>query len=345
MVVDTTFYDVLGVSSTASIDQVKRGYYKQARKWHPDKNPEDRAAEEKFKLISEAYEILINPEKRKLYDDHGKGGVSEGSKHGASDLLKSLFGDSEFDDFIGEVSTLLDMMFFDDTSTTAEEMERNYQRRERREKDTRNTLMATLKTITKTYVEGKHDEMKSNARIRAKELIEVPGGRRLLEIIGNSYITSAKKHLGRFMGLEGAVAGRRGNKENAKTSREIEKHLKRLQTAKAELSKKGTNAEAVTTKIAEERLGLVWCLGILQIGNRLSLVCEQLIKEAGKSKKDQAYAILRLGEIFVEESKSAPKDDEEDASESAEAGPSSDTQQDADSGASDQNLGAADDLD
>ena len=48
-----------------------------------------------------------------------QGGVSEGSKHGASDLLKSLFGDSEFDDFIGEVSTLLDMMFFDDTSTTA----------------------------------------------------------------------------------------------------------------------------------------------------------------------------------------------------------------------------------
>ena len=41
----------------------------------------------------------------------------------------------------------------------AEEMERNYQRRERREKDTRNTLMATLKTITKTYVEGKHDGM------------------------------------------------------------------------------------------------------------------------------------------------------------------------------------------
>ena len=74
-------------------------------------------------------------------------------------------------------------------------------------------------------------------------------------------------------------------------------------------------------------------------------MCEQLIKEAGKSKKDQAYAILRLGEIFVEESKSAPKDDEEDASESAEAEPSSDTQQDADSGASDQNLGAADDLD
>ena len=54
MVVDTTFYDVLGVSSTASIDQVKRGYYKQARKWHPDKNPEDRAAEEKAKILSQS---------------------------------------------------------------------------------------------------------------------------------------------------------------------------------------------------------------------------------------------------------------------------------------------------
>ena len=65
------YYKILGVSKTASQDEIKKAYRKLARKYHPDKNPGDKTAEEKFKEISEAYEVLGNPENRKKYDEVG----------------------------------------------------------------------------------------------------------------------------------------------------------------------------------------------------------------------------------------------------------------------------------
>jgi curved DNA-binding protein len=65
------YYDVLGVSRTANEDEIKRAYRKQARKYHPDVNPGDKSAEDKFKEINEAYEVLSDPNKRKRYDALG----------------------------------------------------------------------------------------------------------------------------------------------------------------------------------------------------------------------------------------------------------------------------------
>ena len=65
------YYKVLGVERQASEDQIKRAYRDLAKKYHPDKNPGDKAAEEKFKSINEAYEVLKDPQKRKRYDQLG----------------------------------------------------------------------------------------------------------------------------------------------------------------------------------------------------------------------------------------------------------------------------------
>jgi molecular chaperone DnaJ len=72
------FYEILGVKKTASQDEIKKAYRKLARKWHPDINPGNKEAEQKFKGISRAYECLSKEKKRKLYDEFGEEGLQAG---------------------------------------------------------------------------------------------------------------------------------------------------------------------------------------------------------------------------------------------------------------------------
>ena len=69
------YYEVLGVSKSASADEIKKAYRQCALKYHPDRNPGDKTAEAKFKECNEAYEVLSNPEKKSLYDQYGFAGV------------------------------------------------------------------------------------------------------------------------------------------------------------------------------------------------------------------------------------------------------------------------------
>ena len=71
------YYKILGVNDSASQDEIKKTYRKLSMKWHPDKNPNNPEAEEKFKTISQAYDILGDSDKRKEYDFSKKFGFSE----------------------------------------------------------------------------------------------------------------------------------------------------------------------------------------------------------------------------------------------------------------------------
>jgi molecular chaperone DnaJ len=91
------YYEVLGVSKNAGEDEIKKAYRKLAIKYHPDKNPDDKAAEDKFKEAAEAYEILSNAEKRQRFDQFGHAGVggSAGGGFGGMNMddIFSQFGD------------------------------------------------------------------------------------------------------------------------------------------------------------------------------------------------------------------------------------------------------------
>src|SRR5579871_652245 len=65
------YYEILGVKKSASADEIRKAFRKLARKYHPDVNPGDKAAEEKFKALSEANDVLSDPKKRKIYDQVG----------------------------------------------------------------------------------------------------------------------------------------------------------------------------------------------------------------------------------------------------------------------------------
>ena len=96
------YYSILGVPRNASIDDIKKSYRQIALQNHPDRNPGNREAEERFKVAAEAYEVLHDPEKRRLYDLYGHAGVSSTGFTGFrdfSDIFRS-FGDI-FEDMFG----------------------------------------------------------------------------------------------------------------------------------------------------------------------------------------------------------------------------------------------------
>jgi len=76
------FYEILGVSKNASLNEIKAAYRKQALQWHPDRN-KSKEATEKFKEINKAYEVLSDPQKRQLYDQYGHAAFDRGSGFGA----------------------------------------------------------------------------------------------------------------------------------------------------------------------------------------------------------------------------------------------------------------------
>jgi molecular chaperone DnaJ len=69
------YYDILGIARTAAEDEIKKSYRKLAFQYHPDRNPDNPEAEEKFKEASEAYEVLHDADKRRLYDQYGHDGL------------------------------------------------------------------------------------------------------------------------------------------------------------------------------------------------------------------------------------------------------------------------------
>ena len=96
------YYDILGLSKSASDSEIKSSYRKLAMKYHPDRNPGDKKAEEKFKEISESYEILKDPQKKAAYDQYGHAAFSQGSSGGASGGF-SGFGSGGFSDIFEDM--------------------------------------------------------------------------------------------------------------------------------------------------------------------------------------------------------------------------------------------------
>src|SRR6202789_3431260 len=98
------YYEVLGVGRDASDQELKSAYRKQAMKFHPDRNPGDHVAEEKFKQASQAYQVLSDADKRAAYDRYGHAGVgAAGSGQGFGGFQGSVDLGDIFGDLFGEM--------------------------------------------------------------------------------------------------------------------------------------------------------------------------------------------------------------------------------------------------
>lgn len=101
MAAERDYYDILGVSKTASADEIKSAYRKLAMKYHPDRNPDNKEAEEKFKEAARAYEVVCDPQKRAQYDQFGHAGVGGMSGGDAGMNMDDIF--ENFGDILGSM--------------------------------------------------------------------------------------------------------------------------------------------------------------------------------------------------------------------------------------------------
>ena len=97
------YYAVLGVNKGASDADIKKAYRKMAKKHHPDRNPGDKSAEEQFKAVQQAYEVLSDPQKRQVYDNYGHAGVDAASGYGGGHHHAGANAGANFEDVFGNI--------------------------------------------------------------------------------------------------------------------------------------------------------------------------------------------------------------------------------------------------
>src|SRR5208282_4069755 len=98
------YYQVLGVSRDAKEDEIRKTYRKLARKYHPDLNPGDKSAEERFKKVQEAYDILSDPKKRQVYDQYGfySDNIPPGGPGAGAEQPGMGFGGFDFSEYVND---------------------------------------------------------------------------------------------------------------------------------------------------------------------------------------------------------------------------------------------------
>ena len=108
---DMGYYDLLNVKPNATKSEIKKGYFKQARIYHPDKNPNDPTATERFQKIGKAYQILSDDNLRAAYDKGGEDGVDDAPNLDSGMFFEMVFGSEKFEPLVGELA--LTSMFAD----------------------------------------------------------------------------------------------------------------------------------------------------------------------------------------------------------------------------------------
>lgn len=198
VVKDTGLYDSLGVEPSATESQIKKAYYKQALKYHPDKNPGDAEAQAKFQSLSRAYEILSDPKSRERYDETGSVEEQPESAVDPKMFFEMIFGSEKFEKFVGELQ-LASVMKEEDH--VVDVVEADFRQRQRCVR-----LAANLvDDILAPYVSGSMDAKQFSSHVEtdvAPDLVVTPFGATLVRVIAYVYSTSAIRYLG---GVRGAA--------------------------------------------------------------------------------------------------------------------------------------------
>lgn len=319
---ETAFYDQLGVEPDASSAQIKKAYYKLARQCHPDKNPDDEQAKERFQQLSNAYQVLSDEDLRAKYDVSGSAGLDEQSKMDSKSFYMMMFGSEEFEPLVGRMNVLSMMGIDDEEDEPPADVDKHLYEAARGELRTWHrevTCAINLVDLLEPFVSGQLTEDNFRHKLEAQgcELCRSAMGGALLGCIGYLYKQQGTKQLG-----TSAVSGGVSERLHGAAASVEQKFLATKNYASAAAA--GYAAATSARKAADEGTGSIqekseaqrkatekmimtmWYATIIEISYLLRKVCKKVTHDTSiekEKRKKRALGMIIAGEVFLKRSK------------------------------------------